>query len=561
MRVRVLTLLLLSALSQDARGGWQTDGVPVCTASLPQINPVAVSDGAGGAIIAWIDGRSGATDVYAQRLNAGGVAQWTADGVVICNASSNQLALRIISDGAGGAIIVWTDYRGASPDIYAQRVNGSGAVQWTGNGVGVSTAAGTQQYPDLIANGSGGAVVVWEDGRNIAVTNTDIYGARVTSTGTVSDPGGIAICTNAALQYNATLSPFGTGGAIVSWSDQRTAATTSFDIYATRVTGLGVVVDVAGIAVCDAVQEQNYPASITDGSGGAIICWVDLRPAYGVYAQRLTSVGATPWTADGVPVNGVTSIPDFTRPSLLPDGSGGAFVAWASLMGSFNVYAQRVNSSGARQWLPDDLPVATDFGNQGEVRISSDEVGGALLAWSDPRDGQIDVYAQRLDAGGVVQWTAGGALVCGAAFAQTFPAVVSDGAGGGIVAWRDDRIDIDGNETDIYAQHVLGSGVVPTPVGGTPAARFAVRDAFPNPFSHTSDVVVTLRATSDVAVDVYDVAGRRVRALAYAAAPAGELRFVFDGRDDAGRALASGVYFYRVTVAGETQARKLVIVR
>ena len=68
-------------------------------------------------------------------------SQWTADGVALCTAANDQINPQIVSDGSGGAIITWQDYRGGNYDIYAQRVNASGAVQWTADGVAVCTAA------------------------------------------------------------------------------------------------------------------------------------------------------------------------------------------------------------------------------------------------------------------------------------------------------------------------------------------------------------------------------------------------------------------------------------
>jgi hypothetical protein len=64
-----------------------------------------------------------------------------------------------------------------------------------------------------------------------------------------------------------------------------------------------------------------------------------------------------------------------------------------------------------------------------------------------------------------------------------------------------------------------------------------------------------------VTIDVFDVAGRRVRALEVKGAKAGWNRVPFAGRDDRDRPLASGVYFYRVKAAGATITKKMVIAR
>jgi hypothetical protein len=49
----------------------------------------------------------------------------------------------IVSDNAGGAIIAWRDTRSVNWDVYAQRVNASGVAQWTANGVPLCAATGT----------------------------------------------------------------------------------------------------------------------------------------------------------------------------------------------------------------------------------------------------------------------------------------------------------------------------------------------------------------------------------------------------------------------------------
>ena len=108
--------VLVLALFPDACAfaSWQADGNPICTAVGDQYPPTITSDGAGGAIITWYDYRSGTADIYVQRVNASGVVQWTADGIAICTAAGYQTYPTITSDGAGGAIVTWHDQRSGS---------------------------------------------------------------------------------------------------------------------------------------------------------------------------------------------------------------------------------------------------------------------------------------------------------------------------------------------------------------------------------------------------------------------------------------------------------------
>ena len=155
----------------------------ICTASGDQYYPQLISDGSGGAIITWYDYRSGNADIYAQRVDSSGAVQWIGDGVAICTASGDQWSPQLVSDGSGGAIITWWDYRGGNADIYAQRVDSGGAVKWATNDVAICTASGDQSVPQLISDGSGGAIITWEDYRS--GTDYDIYAQMVDSSGSL----------------------------------------------------------------------------------------------------------------------------------------------------------------------------------------------------------------------------------------------------------------------------------------------------------------------------------------------------------------------------------------
>lgn len=559
-RAAVVVAFSLTALLpiSTAHATWLTDGNLVCGATTNQNGSVAISDGAGGAFIAWTDPRNGSNDIYMQRVNGAGNALWAADGIAVCTAALAQDYAALVSDGAGGVIVAWSDARNATTfyDIYAQRINSSGVAQWTANGVVVCTATRGQYYPHMTSNGAGGAIVTWDDDR---ATNSDVYAARLTAAGATPDgASGIPVATGAAVQSGASLIPYGGGGAIMAWTDSRNG---SFDIYAARLSSAGVVLDAAGIAVCTSGGDQYYPNTVADGVGGAIMVWSDAR-APAIYAQRITSLGVVQWAANGVAVAATGTGSVFTRPEAIADGAGGAIIAWWDFFGvtSYDVMAQRINSSGATQWTPDDLKVCALSSEAREPVMVSDNAGGVVIAWRDNRNGgpTYDIFAQRVLPGGTVAWPTNGVPVCQADLDQNYLTAASDGAGGVICAWADKR---DFTATDIYAQRIGSSGLVPTGVGDTPSAAFRVLPAWPNPFTGETTLAVLLNTPSDVSVDVFDVAGRRVRRFAFSHVPAGERQITIVSRDDAGHALSSGVYFCRVRANGAFHTQRLVLVR
>jgi hypothetical protein len=117
---------------------------------------------------------SAVRDIYAQRVNASGAVQWTTDGVPVCAAAFSQYEPQITSDGRGGAIITWYDYRNydimnngvlQGVDTFAQRINDDGTALWTTDGEAISTADLHQMYPKIASDNSGGAIILWEDER------------------------------------------------------------------------------------------------------------------------------------------------------------------------------------------------------------------------------------------------------------------------------------------------------------------------------------------------------------------------------------------------------------
>ncbi len=168
----------------DASGTplWTADGVGMRTTAINEAySPQIASDGSGGAAITWQDLRSGKDDIYAQRVDASGTPLWTADGVGVRTAAANDAnEPQIAADGSGGAIITWPDYRSGKWDIYAQRVDASGTPLWTADGVGVRTAAANSAAnPQIASDGSGGAIVTWEDYRS--GSKNDIYAQRISN--------------------------------------------------------------------------------------------------------------------------------------------------------------------------------------------------------------------------------------------------------------------------------------------------------------------------------------------------------------------------------------------
>ena len=419
---------------------WMSDGKAICNESKSQRYSQICSDGSGGAIITWEDYRSGSNyDIYAQFVNSSGDLKWICNGIIISEESEDQVAPRICSDGSGGAIITWEDYRNDNGDIFAQSVYSDGNIKWTANGIPICMTEGNQQVPQICSDNAGGAIITWTD-FNRSSPDYNIYIQGVNSTGDIKwDINGTVICNSSDSQWFPQICSDESGGAIITWEDYRNG---NADIFAQKIDSIGDIKWVInGIPVCTSDGEQKNPHICSDGSGGAIIAWEDNRSnsSYDIYAQRIDPNGNILWIPNGTEV--CVSNNNQEGAQLCNDGSGGAVITWTDLKSdsSEDIYSQKISSTGDTQWAINGIAICIASNKQWHPQICSDESGGVIITWEDLRNGLFDIYAQTIDPSGNIGWIANGIPICTAFHNQYFPQICSDGSDGAIITWFDYR--------------------------------------------------------------------------------------------------------------------------
>jgi len=319
---------------------WPVNGRKVCSAAHLQPGISALSDAHGGMLILWTDLRPGTqADIYMQRVQANGTLApgWPANGLAVCALPSSQQATSIAPDGADGAIVTWQDARSGTLDIYAHHVRSNATLDpaWPIDGRLVAGGPGDQTLARTRSDGGTGVVTVWRDTRDQLTTGQDLYAQHVLVTGSV-DPTwpatGLAVCTAAANQMNPDLVADGSGGMIVCWEDLRSGVA---DVYAQHVLASGTV-DPAwpanGRAISTAVGSQSTPRALADGSGGAILAWPDNRVSSvnsDIYAQRVQANGTLGGTVVSVPHAAGTGL-ELSPPSPNPWRAGALVVRFTT---------------------------------------------------------------------------------------------------------------------------------------------------------------------------------------------------------------------------------------
>jgi hypothetical protein len=351
----------LYAQRLDANGQplWTPGGVPLSTGNNYVYWLRTTSDSQGGVITVWEDDRNEehVPDIYAQRLDANGNQLWSGNDVAVCTAADMQIRPELTDDGAGGAIIAWIDDRNediSGPaslgDIYAQRVSASGTPLWTTDGVTVCTAINGQYFPRLVPDGSGGAIIAWNDSRTGGdYGHQDMYVQRVDANGVAQwTADGVMLCDAVNDQWDHSLVSDGAGGAILFWEDYRRGRS---DIYAQRVGADGTPLWRSnGIPAGDHPAGQFYPLVVPDGAGGALAAWMS---GGSLYAQRVTRDGVIFWEPGlGSFVGGWAVRPQPGHRIAVASSDGGIIVAWTDdHNGDDDVYVQKVLEFNPDLWL------------------------------------------------------------------------------------------------------------------------------------------------------------------------------------------------------------------
>lgn len=562
-------LILYFFIVEEILPQWSTDpniNTPICTASNDQFFPNIISDGAGGSIVTWEDFRNGNNyDVYTQRINYAGVILWSLNGVPIATVTKDQSMPVITEDGQGGAIIVWNDFRsGNYSDIYAQKINSNGVVQWAANGIAVCSAVNNQNNPTVVSDGTGGAIITWQDQRDGAF---DIYAQRIDANGNALwTTDGVVICNAVNKQEYPKIASDASNGVIITWQDDRagTSLNPDYDIYAQRINVNGEIQwSINGLPVSSVTGHQVYPKILNNKNDEVIITWHDSRNGLDadIYAQRLNKDGVTFWASNGVALCTVTGAQSF--PVLVNDGGGGAIVTWQDYRsGAFDVYAQRINLNGDVVWTTDGVPISIEVNAQMSPDIVSDGQGGAIITWVDYRNNSNqNIYAQLINSNGIVQWIQDGLPLSTADPSQYNPKITSDGVGGAIIVWSDYR---NGSTSDLYSQQISHGGLlgVVTDVENntTLPESFCLEQNYPNSFNPStrikftipSDVILS-EAKNLVTLKVYDILGNEIAILVDEYKPAGTYEVEFNARQ-----LSSGVYYYQLKAGDFLSTKKML---
>lgn len=438
-------------------------------------NPVSVSDKNGGMYIGWIENRNAnsGNDIFLIHLLSSGLVDpaFPEEGLTICNASGSQSGLSMMEDGNGGVLLSWTDSRNSastSGDIYAQRISREGLAMWTPNGKVISEMSPNESAPVLALVSESQVAICWRYFANSMDLTLNFLSLESGNKMLSSD---VVVNNLSNNQSNQQIIPDGKEGCIVVWTDGRVSNAQS-GIFSQRYNKNGMALWAeGGLAVRTGTgSNTTAPQLVSDGTEGAVLAWSDNRNGGSnadIYIQRVSGMGNPMWTAEGIQVTAAAG--QQLLPAIVKSDQQ-FIVSWNDGQNTpinIDLYGQAFSMNGTALWNAGaPLAINTETGNQPVLNnapvMVPDGLGGSFIVWDDRRNGagDDDIYAQYVNASGVLEWPAAGNPISAVSGSNQASPVATAGLNGSIiVAWRDSRSSMTYGE--IYASNVQKAGVLP----------------------------------------------------------------------------------------------------
>lgn len=497
-------------------------------ASAFQQRPQAISTSDGNFIAAWVDPKGGTSTLYVEKFNiADGTtfAGWTAGGISITDLSgtspfSNNTEYALISDGAGGAYLAWDNGTFGDTNIYAQHILSDSTLQYGTTGVNVSTqTSGDETDPQLALDPSGDAFVSW--------TNTTAGRSTVRVNHIDQTTGARSWVSDSTLSLSESdgsrLLPDSLGNVYVAAYDPTLflVILEKFNSSGTRPSGWS-----PAISPSDLPGSLGFPEIVSDGSEGVILVyyWADVGfTTEKVKVQRILDEGAdevggaydTNWLVGGREGTTLRTGTTFSNIQPVSDGNGGVYVVWNEVAGGrTDIRANKVSGAAGTEgdvsWGTDGIEVSdsSDSANQNLGNIKSADGSPLLIAFEDYSFSPTKVAIQRISDSGSLEWPEASPGFDGLNFMSDDttnddfqPTIAGDGTGGAAIFWQ--GYDASWN-ADIYGQYHIHSPVTTT------TTRAAVSSSIP------SCTIFPVQLDLDETLNVLQQDGRPVVELSWA---------------------------------------------
>uniref|UniRef100_A0A7C4TBZ1 T9SS type A sorting domain-containing protein n=1 Tax=candidate division WOR-3 bacterium TaxID=2052148 RepID=A0A7C4TBZ1_UNCW3 len=463
----------------------------------------------------WQEQENNDYNIRGIRVNQ--VGQIIAPVIRVAGSSSLDINPAITSNGMD-YLCTWTQHypwlTSELDTLMATRIDQSGAIIDTPR---IRIVGGLSSYyykptQSAIAFDGNNYFIVWDSTQYSNSFFGNIWGTFISPAGSILQS--VLIVGLGSRQISPALA-FNSTKYLVAWRDNRYGWVNQYEVYGALVSPDGIILK-DSIKISPFIPANDYldprPAVATDGDNYFVVC------AYREY-------------------------------------SGG--------QDNYNIYGTRVDSTG-NILDPSGIPICTAQGTQGNPAVVFDGIN-YMVVWQDNRNGEYDIYGAKISRSGVIIDTF---IVSNQEGDQIEPEIIRGNGDTLFIVYTGFTPEINGrpaNTMRIWGKFYPFTSVEETVTRSVPDALCL--EIYPNPFRNAVSIKfqipeqgVASSQKSVVSIKIYDVTGRLVkdfsRFTSYDLRPTS---IVWDGTDDSGHKLPSGVYFIKFTTEGFNVTQKIIL--
>jgi hypothetical protein len=499
----------------------------------------AIVSGEESALVMWSQSNPGQNrNIYGSRVTASATVL-DPEPFPITLGPNQQLYPAAAASGAHFTV-AWMDYRCGRRDIYATRIDDSGFTL-DSYPVAVVTSGRVEGQHMAAAGTDGGALLVWVDSRE---GPEQVFGARVSSLGDVLDPEGFNLCQLADEVSDLAVASDGVDFMAV-WTDRR-GGNSNPRIYGNRIGRRGGAPNPNGVAISPA--GKNEDPAIAFGRDQYLVVWIESERINSGLVQTVVGSRISPSGAvldpEGIEFSPISD--KLYDPAIAFDGSN-YLVAWFHDHDKFtDVRGVLVSDSGE---VLDRFAISVGYRYRSEGPLSATFDGTYfVLSWLfDYFDRGVDCCRIR-PSGEVIDSKP--FAVSGLARVRSAASIATSARGRTLMTYAAYT------DQPFECYRIWGSLLTANAI--EPALQFV---AVPNPFQTSVKIYYNLPGDARVRLSAFDVMGRLVKTVAHGYREPGPHQETWDGTDEDGRKVPSGIYFLRLQSRHGIAGTRCILVR
>jgi hypothetical protein len=559
------------------------------------------------AILTFQDIRNaGNNNIYAYRISPDGDFIWGEDGIELSNSAAFDVSPKVTVTGEGNLVIAWSSDGNV---IIMHKISPEGNLLWGDNGITLS-CENDYTWPQLIPVGTDDVIMkFFEDSGTFPMTTRYVYAQRFDADGNavwdedaiISEAGGISVWTQLF-----PMIPDRNEGFFIAWHDDRDFNNLA-SIFIQHVDADGnTLFTYNGVEVSTMPNRNHFYPHVAYPlySEDVFVYWNEMDGSQnlrGIYGQKLNMAGERLWSDYGMAFIELSDTDVFPIRARGTDSDVVVFYEEFQTVLDSHVKAMLIDSDGAYVWDSEHITLCSVSSQKLHPDVNRLNLDQWIVVWEDTRDDEGDIYAQNIQLDGnlgpgslpgfitgTVTLNGGTGSVIDVEVSAnyvivnplddgTYTMVITPGTYD-VIASLDGYdpvtvtgVNVEEDQTTEGVDFTLNS-TISNDNEITPST-FKLLGNYPNPFNPETTIYFTttenigLRSTSpgqaqNTKLSIYNIKGEKVRELPIVTpSPSHTLSVTWNGTDDNGKPVTSGIYFYKLESGNKSSVKKCLLLK